>query len=50
MLPIALTKRHVNAVTAQANGVMRAWSDDFITIADPECDEARERYLAARGR
>ena len=27
MLPVTLTKRHVNAVTAQSSGVMRSWSD-----------------------
>ena len=53
MLPLALTKRHVNAVTAQSIGVMRSWSDAdslLMAFSDPECDEVRNRYLAARGR
>jgi len=53
MLPLALTKRHVNAVTAQSIGVMRSWSDAdslLTAFSDPECDEVRKRYLAARGR
>ena len=52
-LPVAATKRHVNAVTAQMVGSMRAWSDADSLIGgllDPECDAARQAYIAARGR
>jgi len=47
------TKRHVNAVTSQMVGTARSWSDaDGLVTAlqDPECAEARQRYLAARRR
>lgn len=53
MLPVTLTKRHVNAVTAQATGIIRSWSDAdslLTAFSDPECDEARNRYLADRRR
>ena len=52
-LPVAATKRHTNAVTAQMVGTMRAWSDADSLIAgllDPECNAAREAYAKARGR
>jgi enoyl-CoA hydratase/carnithine racemase len=45
------TKRHVNAVTAQMVGTGRSWSDaDGLVTAfnDPECAEARRRYLERR--
>lgn len=51
-LAIASTKRHVNAVTASALGTARSWSDADGLIGamhDPECQAARERYLAGRG-
>ncbi|MBS35467.1 MAG: enoyl-CoA hydratase [Thiotrichales bacterium] len=51
--PLTITKRHVNAVTAQAFGTVRAWSDaDALLTAfvDPECDEVRKAYLQSRGR
>lgn len=51
-LPVAATKRHVNAVTGQAYGTMRAWSDADSLIAallDPDCGRAREAYVKARG-
>ena len=46
------TKRHVNAVTDQMVGSMRAWSDaDGLVTAfgDAEAAQARKRYLEARG-
>jgi enoyl-CoA hydratase/carnithine racemase len=49
--PLFATKRHVNAVTAQMVGTARAWSDadGLVTaLGDPECAEARKRYLASR--
>ncbi|MHA7815106.1 MAG: enoyl-CoA hydratase/isomerase family protein [Pseudohaliea sp.] len=52
-LPVQATKRHVDAVTANQVGLNRAWSDADSLLAalmDPECEEARARYLAARGR
>ena len=48
-LPLFATKRHVNAVTAQMVGAARSWSDadGLVTaLGDPECSEARRRYLA----
>ena len=45
------TKRHVNAVTAQAVGLARSWADaDGLVTAfsDPECADARRAYLARR--
>jgi enoyl-CoA hydratase/carnithine racemase len=45
------TKRHVNAVTSQMVGTARSWSDadGLVTaLADPECAEARRRYLTRR--
>lgn len=51
--PLFSTKRHVNAVTDQAVGTMRAWSDadGILTgFTDPECEAARQRYLEARRR
>ena len=45
------TKRHVNAVTAQMVGAMRSWADadGLVTaLTDPECVEARRRYLSGR--
>ena len=52
-LPVAATKAHVNAVTAQMVGAMRAWSDADSLIGgllDPECEAARQAYIKARGR
>jgi enoyl-CoA hydratase/carnithine racemase len=49
--PLFATKRHVNAVTAQMVGTARSWSDAdalLTALGDPECAEARRRYLAAR--
>jgi enoyl-CoA hydratase/carnithine racemase len=49
--PLAATKRHVNAVTAQTVGTARSWSDAdglLTALADGECAEARRRYLASR--
>jgi len=51
--PLFATKQHVNAVTAQAVGMMRSFADaDGLVTAlhDPECAEARDAYLAARKR
>lgn len=53
--PVAVeaTKRHVNAVTAQMVGTMRAWNDADSLIGamhDEEARKARLAYLAARGR
>jgi enoyl-CoA hydratase/carnithine racemase len=45
------TKRHVNAVTSQMVGTARSWADadGLVTaLADPECAEARRRYLSRR--
>jgi enoyl-CoA hydratase/carnithine racemase len=50
-LTLVATKRHVNAVTGQMVGIDRSWSDaDGLATAlhDPECAEARNRYLARR--
>ena len=50
-LPIIATKRHVNAVTEQMVGTMRAWSDAdglLAGLSDPECDAARMRYMEQR--
>jgi enoyl-CoA hydratase/carnithine racemase len=47
------TKRHANAVTANATGLARSWSDaDGLVTAfsDPECAEARRAYLKARSK
>jgi enoyl-CoA hydratase/carnithine racemase len=52
-IPVAATKAHVNAVTAQMVGTMRAWSDADSLIGallDPECTASREAYVKARGR
>lgn len=49
--PVQATKRHVDAVTATQIGLTRSWADADSLLAglmDPECDEARARYLAAR--
>ena len=49
--PLQATKRHVNAVSAGASGLARSWSDADSLLAgleDPECEAARQRYLAAR--
>ena len=51
LMPIQVTKRHVNAVTAQMVGPMRSWSDAdglLAGFADPECTEARTAYLKSR--
>jgi enoyl-CoA hydratase/carnithine racemase len=50
-IALLATKRHVNAVTSQMVGTARSWSDadGLVTaLADPECAEARKRYLARR--
>jgi enoyl-CoA hydratase/carnithine racemase len=47
------TKRHVNAVTAQALGTGRSWADadGLVTaLADEECGDARRRYLEQRAK
>ena len=52
-MPVAATKRHVNAVTEQMVGTMRAWSDaDGLVggLLDPECEQSRQAYVKARGR
>ena len=52
-MPVAATKRHVNAVTSQMVGTTRAWSDaDGLVggLLDPECEAARLAYVKARGR
>ena len=52
-LPVAATKVHVNAVTAEMVGAARAWSDADSLIGgllDPECEAARQAYVKARGR
>lgn len=52
-IPVAATKQHVNAVTAQMVGAARAWSDADSLIGgllDPECEAARQAYVKARGR
>ena len=49
--PIEATKRHVDAITAAAIGLDRSWADadGLLTgLADPECAQAREDYLARR--
>lgn len=53
VMPVAATKVHVNAVTAQMVGAARAWSDADSLIGgllDEECQEARQNYIRARGR
>lgn len=50
-LAIRSTKRHVNAVTSQMVGTGRSWADaDGLVTAlhDPDCDDARRRYLENR--
>lgn len=50
-LAIRATKRHVNAVTSQMLGTDRSWADaDGLVTAlhDPDCDDARRRYLESR--
>lgn len=50
---VQATKRHVDAVTATQVGLARAWSDADSLLAgmlDPECIEARARYLAKQRR
>jgi enoyl-CoA hydratase/carnithine racemase len=52
-MPVAATKSHVNAVTAQMVGAMRAWSDaDSLVggLLDAECIAARQAYARNRGR
>jgi enoyl-CoA hydratase/carnithine racemase len=53
VIPVAATKQHVNAVTSQMVGTMRAWSDADSLVAalgDAECGRAREAYIQSRGR
>lgn len=50
-LAIRATKRHVNAVTSQMVGTARSWADaDGLVTAlhDPDCNDARRRYLESR--
>ena len=52
-MPVAATKSHVNAVTAQMVGAMRAWNDADGLIGgllDPDCSAARQAYISKRGR
>lgn len=49
--PVQATKQHVNAVTANQVGLAHAWSDaDGLLggLMDPQCQEARERYIKER--
>ncbi len=49
--PAQATKQHVDAITATQSGLLRSWSDADSLLAglvDPECVEARKRYLEAR--
>jgi enoyl-CoA hydratase/carnithine racemase len=49
--PVQATKRHVDAVTANQVGLARSWSDADSLLSgllDPECQEARERYIKER--
>lgn len=49
--PVQATKRHVDAVTANQIGLARSWSDADSLLSgllDPECQEARERYIKER--
>jgi len=51
LAPLAATKRHTNAVTAQMVGADRAWSDADGLIAallDAECGAAREADITSR--
>ena len=51
LLPVAATKRHTNAVTANMVGLDRAWSDADSLIGgllDKECQVAREAYIKSR--
>lgn len=51
LLPVAATKRHTNAVTANMTGLDRSWADADSLIAgllDGECQAAREAYIKAR--
>lgn len=50
---IEVTKRHVDAVSAQMTGLGGAWADADSLVAalfDEEASAARRRYLAERGR
>ena len=50
-LTLVSTKRHVNAVTDQMVGTMRAWSDAdglATAFADEECKQVRKDYIASR--
>jgi enoyl-CoA hydratase/carnithine racemase len=49
-VPVQASKRHVDAVTSSMVGLARAWSDADSLLAallDPECAQARQRYLDA---
>jgi enoyl-CoA hydratase/carnithine racemase len=51
--PLRATTRHVDAVTAAAVGIDRAWSDAdalLTALRDPECRAAGARYLEGLGR
>jgi enoyl-CoA hydratase/carnithine racemase len=46
--PIASTKQHVNAVSAQMGAAIDAWSDAdglLVGLLDAECQSAREAYI-----
>ncbi|MFT5573785.1 MAG: enoyl-CoA hydratase/carnithine racemase [Cryomorphaceae bacterium] len=46
--PIASTKQHVNAVSAQMGATLNAWSDAdglLVGLLDSECQSAREAYI-----
>ncbi|MEM6579836.1 MAG: enoyl-CoA hydratase/isomerase family protein [Pseudomonadota bacterium] len=50
-MPVAATKRHTNAVTAQMVGAERAWSDAdglIAALVDPECAAVRKAYIETR--
>lgn len=50
---LTATKQHVNAVTNQMVGTERSWADAGSLVnafRDPECADARQRYLSARNK
>jgi enoyl-CoA hydratase/carnithine racemase len=53
VFPVQATKRQVDAITASQVGLARSWSDADSLLSglqDPECQAARERYLANRNK
>lgn len=51
VIPVAATKQHTNAVTAEMLGMARSWSDADSLVAaliDPDCAAAREAYIRAK--